>query len=449
MEVVREDKDNLNAQITVKIKEADYAEKVDNALKKYRKQAKMPGFRTGMVPMGMIKKMVGNNILADEINHLLSHAVQDYIKDNKLDILGQPLPVEDGSIDWENQKDFDFKFELGLAPEVNVSLSDKDKFELYQVKVTDKMVNEQLTELAKRYGKMTNAEVSEEGDILYGKFEEMNGKSVKEDGISNDSVFNISVLKDKKDQKKFYGLKPGDSVVFNPKKVAEDHYVSSWLGIGKEILPELKSDFRFTVDKINRMEPAEINQEFLDKMYGEGKLKSEDELKDKIREELEKSMEKNAEALFEREVQDYLLKKAKLSLPDEFMKKWLLQANEKPISKEQIEEEYEQYSTGLKWQLIENKLIKDNNIQVSRDEMLDFIVGVLKDHMQGMEDSGMDEEDLKATANRILENQEEAQRVYEQLYKDKLKQFYKDTVKVKTKEIDYDDFVKLANKKSQ
>lgn len=448
MEVTRADKGNLNTEITVSIKESDYAQKVEDALKKYRKQAKMPGFRAGMVPMGMIKKMVGNNILADEINHILSHAVQDYIKDNKLDILGQPLPVEDESIDWENQKDFDFKFELGLAPEVNIELSDKDKFELYDIKVSDKMVEDELKELAKRYGKMINAEVSDEGDMLYGKFEEMDGKSVKEDGISHESVFNISTLKDKKDQKKFFGLKAGDSVVFNPKKLAEGNYVKSWLGIDENELAEVKSDFRFTVDKINRMEPAEINQEFLDKMYGEGKLKSEEELKDKIREELEKSMDKNAEALFEREVQDYLLKKAKLSLPDEFMKKWLIQANEKPISKEQIEEEYEQYSVGLKWQLIENKLIKDSNLQVSREEMIDYIVDVLKNHMQGMGDS-MDEEDMKSTANRILENQEEAQRVYEQLYKDKLKQFYKDTVKIKEKEIGYDDFVKLANKKSQ
>lgn len=449
MEVVREDKGNLSAEITVSIKEKDYAQKVDNALKKYRKQAKMPGFRAGMVPMGMIKKMVGNNILAEEINHLLSHAVQDYIKDNQLDLLGQPLPIEDDSIDWDNQKDFDFKFELGLAPEVKIDLSDKDKFELYQVKVTDKMVDEELKELAKRYGKMSNAETSAEGDILYGKFEQMDGKSLKEDGIVNDSVLNISALKDKKDQKKFYGLKSGDSVVFNPRKLAEDNYVASWLGIDKKKVAEIKSDFRYTVDKINRIEPAEINQEFLDKMYGQGQLKSKDELKDKVREELEKSMQKNAEALFEREIQDHLLKKAKLSLPDEFMKRWLIQANEKPITKEQIEGEYEQYAKGLKWQLIENKLLKDSDVQVSREEMVEYIIGILKGHMGGMPDSAMSDEDLKSTAERIMENQKEAEELYEQLLREKIKQFYKQTVKVKEKEIDYDDFVKLANKKSQ
>lgn len=449
MEVVRENKDKLNAEIKISIKEEDYAAKVDAALKKYRKQAKVPGFRSGMVPMGMIKKMVGSNILADEINHILSHALQDYISENKLDILGNPLPVEDDkNIDWEQQKDFDFKFELGLAPEVNVSLSEKDKFERYKVKISDKLVKEQVEEIAKRYGKMISVDSSQEGDMLYGNFEEMDGKKVKEDGISHQSTLNISIL-DKKDQKKFIGMKAGDTLVFNPKKLADDHYVAAWLGIDKADVSGLKSDFRFTLEKINRMEPAELNQDFFDKMYGKDQIKSLDELKSKIREEMEKGLDNNADALFEREIQDFLIKKAKLSLPDDFMKKWLMQANEKPVSKEQIESEYDQYALGLKWQLIENKLIKDNDIKVSREELIEHVKGLLNKQLSSMGQNFMEDAELEDTANRILENQEEAQKIYEQLYQEKLKQYYKDTVKLKEKEIDYDDFVKLANKKRQ
>ncbi|KAA3648960.1 MAG: trigger factor, partial [Bacteroidetes bacterium] len=210
MEVVRKDIDKLNAEITIIINEADYKDKVDTALKTYRKQAALPGFRKGMVPMGMVKKMVGTNILVDEINKTLSDHLHQYINDNKLDLLGNPLPKanEDEKIDWETQKDFEFTYEIGLSPEVNVSLTEKDKFEKHKVKISDKLIEDQIQEIAKRYGKMEEADVSKAEDMLYGKFDQIEKGEIKEGGISNGTVLNISTIATDKDKKQFVGLKP-------------------------------------------------------------------------------------------------------------------------------------------------------------------------------------------------------------------------------------------------
>jgi len=407
----------------------------------------MPGFRKGMVPMGMVKKMVGTNILVEEINQILSENLNKYIGENKLNILGNPLPKEEdgNAIDWDNQKEFDFTYELGLAPEVKVDLTEKDKFDFYKIKVSDKMVEEQIQEIAKRYGKMVDADQSEEEDMLYGELEK---GAVKEDGIVNGTVLNIRTITKSKDQKKFIGLKPGDVVKFKPQGIADDKYVAAWLGIEEEYIKDQKSEFQFTVEKINRMEAAELNQEFFDKIYGPNQVSSKEEMGAKLRAEMEQSFAQNAEQFLEREVQDYLLKKAKLNLPNEFMKKWLKMANEKPVTQEQIEEEYDQYAQGLKWQLIENKLIKENDIKVEKEEVVEHTKNLVRQQMAGMGQNMMDDAALEDTANRVLENQDESRRLYEQLYQLKMREFYKKTVKLKEREISYDDFVKLAEKKS-
>lgn len=450
MEVVKKDLDKLNAEITIKISENDYKEKVEQSLRNYRKQVNMPGFRKGHVPMGMVKKMVGTNIMAEEINRLLSDKLYAYIGEEKLNVLGNPMPKEEEAknIDWETQKDFEFTYEVGIAPEVKVDVTDKDKFEKYKIKVTDKMVDEQITEIAKRYGKMVEVDKSEKGDMLYGKFEELEKGKVKEGGISNSTVLNIATITKEKDQKKFFGLKKGDVVKVKPQDIAAHNYVASWLGIEEQYIKDQKSDFQYTVEKINRMEPADLNKEFFDKIYGPDVIKTKEEMQARIKGEMETNFEQNAEQLLERDVQDHLLKKAKLSLPDAFMKRWLKTANEKPITEEQIEAEYDQYATGLKWQLIENKLIKEHDIKVEQEEVVEHTKNLVKQQLGGMSQDIMGEEELEDTAKRVLQNQDEARRLYEQLYSVKLRDFYQKTAKIKEKEISYDDFVKLAEKRS-
>lgn len=450
MEIVKKDLDKLNAEITIKLNEGDYKEKVEQSLRNYRKQVNLPGFRKGHVPMGMVKKMVGTNILAEEINRLLSDKLYAYIGEEKLNVLGNPMPKEDEAkqIDWENQTEFEFTYELGIAPEVNVDVTEKDKFEKYKIKVTDEMVDEQITEIAKRYGKMVEVEQSEKGDMLYGKFEELEKSKVKEGGISNSSVLNIATISKEKDQKKFIGLKKGDVVKVKPQNIADAKYVASWLGIEEQYIKDQKSDFQYTVEKINRMEPADLNKEFFDKIYGPDVIKTKEEMQDRIKGEMETNFTQNADQLLERDVQDHLLKKAKLNLPDAFMKRWLKTANEKPITDEQIEAEYDQYATGLKWQLIENKLIKEHDIKVEQAEVVEHTKNLVKQQLGGMGQNIMGDDELEDTAKRVLQNQDEARRLYEQLYSVKLRDFYQKTAKIKEKEISYDEFVKLAEKRS-
>jgi trigger factor len=310
------------------------------------------------------------------------------------------------------------------------------------------MIEDQMDEIAKRYGKMTAVDQSAEGDMLYGKFEELEKGKVKEDGISNTSVLNLTTIEKKKDQKKFFGLKSGDSVDVKPTQLANENYVASWLDVDKDKVKGIKSEFRYTVDKINRMDASDYNQELFDKLYGPGNVKSKEEFKQKIKDEMEKTFGENAEQFFERDVQDHLLKKAKLELPDEFMKKWLVTANEKPISKEQIEEEYEQYAKGLKWQLIENRLIRDNGLELQQEEIINHTKALIQQQLSGMGQI-MDDTELEDTAKRVLQNEEEARRVYDQVYSSKLRKLYNDTVKIKERNISYDDFVKLAEKRSK
>jgi len=451
MKIERKDHDELTAELNIKIEESDYKEQVEKSLKNYRKQAQMPGFRAGMVPMGMIRKMVGTNVLLEEVNRLLSENLHKHIVDEQLNILGNPLPKEDveQKNDWENQKDFEFSFEIGLAPEINVSLSEKDKFDKYKIKVTEQMVDEQIEDIAKHFGKMINAEEVTTDSILTGTFKELEKGSLREDGISNQTTLSLKKIKKEGDRKKFYGKKVGDTIKLKPQNLVDAKQASEWLGIEEQYIQDQKSEFQFQIEVIQRIEPGELNAELFDKIYGEGQVESLEEMKTKVREDLEKTFEENSNQLFVREVQDYLLKKAKLKLPDEFMKKWLQANSEKEVTKEEIEEEYEQYALGLKWQLIENKLLKDNQIQITEEELKEYTIDYVNRQLASMGHSGMSLGELDATANQLLSDQEQAGRIQDDLTQQKLNKFYLDTVKIKSREISYDDFRKLAEKKNK
>lgn len=448
MEVTRKDIDKLNAEITVKLTPADYQDKVDAVLKQHRKNASIPGFRKGMVPMGVIKKQVGTSVIVEEVNKILSDELYKYVTDNKIDMLGNPIPKQQDRIDFTTQKDFEFTYEIGIAPIFEIEISDKHKFEKLDVKVDDKLIDQNVNEIAKRYGKMENADTSNADDMLYGKFQELNEKGeIKEGGIYNSSVLNLASLTDKKIIKKLTGVKPGDTVVVQPVEMGNSNLVKSWLGIEAEEIAAVSGDYNFTVEKINRMLPAELNQEFFDKLYGQDVIKSESEFRDKVKEELENSFKSNADQLFNREVQDTLIEKAKIELPDEFLKRWLMVANDKPVTREQIDAEYDQYALGLKWQLIENKIIKDNGLEVSRDAVVEHTKMLIQQQMAGMGQNFMDDTELTETANRVLQNQDEARQLYEQLYQQKLIALYNEKFKIKEKAVSYDEFVKLAEAK--
>lgn len=452
MNITKEKKDDLNAIIKVQLNQADYQENVDKVLKDHRKKANVPGFRKGHVPMGMIKKMVGTNVLVDEINKILSESLHKFIEEEKLDILGNPLPKldEQNKIDWEAQTDFEFNYEVGIAPQFDVQISDKYKFEYYKIKVADKDVDKYITDVAKRYGKMSNPDVAAADDMLFGKFDELDGTgNVKEGGISHSSILIIEAVTDKKIQKSLVGAKSADTFDLDPKTIsAHESDQAKALGLDVATFKTVISKFRFTVDKVNRIIPAELNQELFDKVYGPGAVSDVKEFRAKIADELGRGLSVDADRKLKSDVQDTLLDKLNLKLPNEFLKRWIVASNDKPITPEQIEAEYDEYAKGLKWQLIENKIIKANDVKVSHEEVIEHTKGLLAQQMAGMGMPTNDDEQLTETANRVLQNEEEARNIYMMMYDNKLMTLYKNSFKLKEKEVSYDDFVKVAyNKK--
>ena len=450
MNITQEKIDDLNAVIKVQLKEEDYQDKVENQLKEYRKKASVPGFRKGHVPMGMVKKMVGTNLLVDELNKILSDTLQEYLTKEKLEVLGNPLPKmeDDETIDWENQKEFEFKYEVGLAPSFKVDSLDKLKVDAYKIKVSDKDVQKYVDDLARRYGKMTNPEVAEKDDMVFGKFEELDGEGkVKEGGITNSSVIIINAVTDKNLQKQLVGAKAGDTFVVDPKTVSE-HESDQAQAIGVDLsgLKNIISKFNYTVEKVNRVIASDLNQELFDKIFGEGVVKSEKEFRDKIAEELNKGLIADSDRKLKADVQDALMDSLKLKLPDTFLKKWIKASNDKPITDEQIEAEYDMYSKSLQWQLIENKIIEANEIKVEFQEVIDYTKGLLTQQMQSMGMPANDDEQLTQTAQSVLQNQEEARKIYGMLYDSKLMDLYKSTCKLKEKQVSLEEFEKLLAK---
>ena len=451
MNITKEKIDDLNAVIKVQVNQADYQEKVDKVLKEHRKNANIPGFRKGHVPMGMIKKQVGTNVLVDEINKLLSTSLQEFITEEDLNLLGNPLPKldEQNTIDWETQKDFEFNYEVGVAPEFDVDLGAKLKLDYYKIKVATKDVDKYVNDVAKRYGKMVNPDVAEADDMLFGKFEELDGSgNIKEDGINHSSVIIINAVTDKKLQKSLVSAKAGDVFELDPKKVSEhDTDQAAALGIDVTALKGIISKFKFTVEKINRVIPAELNQELFDKVYGPNTVKDETEFRAKVSDELGKGLSTDADRKLKADIQEKLIDKLKIKLPDSFLKRWIVASNEKPISPEQVEEEYDNYAKGLKWQLIENKIIKNHDVKVTPEEVVEHTKGLLKQQMAGMGLPDNNDEELTETANRVLQNEEEARNLYMMMYDNKLMELYKNSIKLKEKEVSYDDFIKIANNK--
>lgn len=446
MNITQEKIDELNAVLKVKVEANDYLPKVETALKDYQKKASIPGFRPGKVPTGMIKKMYGKSIMVDEINKLLNDSLYNYLHENKIEVLGNPLPQKDSVIDWDNQQEFEFLYDMGLAPKFSVELSAKDKFEYQTVKVDETLVDKYVSDIAKRYGKVESVEVSSAEDLLNGDFVELdaNGEILAGGIFKTGSLF-LDRVKDEATKKALTGLKKEDKVVVEAKKLSENATdLAALLGIDKEVAENLNAKLQFTVKGISRLAAAEINQEFFNKIYGEGNVSTEAEFRDKIKGELANMFVNDSERKFYNEVVDHLMAKVKFDLPTEFLKRWIVAANEKPVTFEQVDAEFDNYSKGLKWQLIENKIIEENNIQVTNEEVIEHTKQLILQQFAQMGQGPMGDEELNQTAQRVLSNQEEAKKLYEKLYGQKVMELFKTKFTLENKEVAYDDFFKKA-----
>lgn len=446
MNITQEKIDALNAKLKISVEAADYQEKVEQVIVNYRKTASVPGFRKGKIPMGQVKKMIGKSVLIDEVNKLLQEAIYKHITDGKLEVLGNPLPLTT-EVDWDNDSDFSFEYEMGMAPEFSVPLDQKGKFDFFKIVADTKMVDHYTNDMAKRYGKMTQPEKSALTDLMMVEFFQLdeNG-AVLEGGVNHTSSVALDIVQDKKVQKSLVGLQNDSEVVIRINKDFSNdaHHM---LNISKEELEVLDADFKLLIKSISRMEPADLNQELFDKVFGKDEIKTAKAFKAKIKEEVEKSFVSESDNKLKNDVILHLIKKVKLDLPDDFLKRWLVASNENGLTMEQVEQEYSQYSDSLKWQLIENKIIKENDLEVKNEDVIAHAKELIVRNFTQYGQPAPDDDKLNEISMKVLENEEERKKVYNELYDRKTMSLYKEKFKLTEKEVSYDDFVKLATDK--
>jgi len=435
MNITRNNVDALNAVITIDLAKEDFAANVEKVLKDYRKNANIPGFRKGQVPAALVKKQYGQAIMFDEVNKMLQESLSNYLNEEKLDILGNPLPVAK-DIDWDADT-LSFDFELGLAPEFTVDLDAAKTAAKYKIVADEAMVNEQVEYIQKQYGKLISKEKVEEGDDIRVKV------SSQEEGIENETTINVADIRTKTNQKKFIGKKVNDEVTISTKGLFEDdHKLMDVLKVDHDKVHGLDVDVTFTIEEISTKEKAELNQEFFDKLFGEGKVTSEDELKTRIKEDAEKQFAQQADQKFMNDAVEALVDNTKFDLPKEFLIKWLQTAGETDLTVEQAEEEYTKSEKGLRYQLIEGRIISDNGLQITFDEIKDYTSGLIKDQMAQFGQLEPSEDDVTNIVSRVLSNQEEVKRISEQLMNDKMMKLFTEKVSGSEKEVTYKDFVK-------
>ncbi|HYW97024.1 MAG TPA: trigger factor [Bacteroidales bacterium] len=448
MNITKDQVDNLNAVVSLKVEEEDYRQRVEDMLKDYRKKANIPGFRPGKVPMGMIRKMYYKPVLADEINRIVGENLMKFIQDEKLQILGEPM-AHDGDdnpqIDFENDHEFEFKFDLGLAPEFEVNIDDTLNLPFYKISVQDTEVDEHVDNVAKRQGEFIPVDAATGDELLKGNIVQLgeDGK-VAEDGIAADEVsMSLDMIKDDEQKELFKGKKQGDKVVFQVAKAyPNEAELSSLLKIDKDVAKTLSGNFEFVINEVLKFEKHEVNQELFDNVYGEGTVKSEEEFREKLKEELEANYERESNYKFAVDVRDYFVKEVKIELPTAFLKRWLAETNEN-LTKEQIEDEFSKYEDEFRWQLIKNKIVGKYDINVSDEELFEYSVALARNQFYQYGLYNVPDEHIESYAREQMTKPEEARRLREQKYDDKVVQFTKDTVKLDEKEVTVEAFRKL------
>lgn len=439
MNITKESIDALNAVVKIEIDKNDYQEKVDTILEDYRKTANIPGFRKGKVPMGMVKKQYGKAILADEVNKMLQESLNKFITEEKLDILGNPLPRIQPDFNWDNDT-FEFEFELGLAPEIKIDLQPKKAITKYKIVADDKMIDAQVTSIQEQYGKRIAIEKVEDTETqVTGTFKN------EEKGIDKKNTFKVSKIKSKTAQKALIGKKVGDVVSLKTKGLFEDdHQLMHIMGVSHDDAHGLAITVDFTIEEIVKIEPAELNQELFDKLFGEGNVKSVEELKTKIKEDAEKQFLQQADQKFIDDVSSYLMESTKFDLPAEFLTKWLKTAGKEELNDEEAVAEYAKSEQGLRWQLIESQLMKDNNIKIEFEELKAYTKELLAMQFGQYGQPVPAEEEMDNVVSRVFQNKEEVQRLTDQLMNQKMLTFFKEGIKNTEKEISFDDFIEMS-----
>ena len=447
MNITRENIGELNALLKVEIKKNDYEENVEKVLRDYRKKANIKGFRPGMVPIGLVRKMYGRAVQLDEINKLVSESIQKFLVEEKINILGDPLPKSDENelIDFDTKEDFNFTFELGLAPQFELDLSKKNKVDHYDLEIDEKMKNDFISNYTRRYGEFRNFDVTGDTDMLKGNIAAIDddGNPVPDGPSAEDTALTISVIKDEEIKKDFAGKKVGEYIDFDLRKaLPNDYEIAGILKKQKDDVSEINSKFRFTIKEINRFIPAEVNKELFDKIYGEDVVKTDEEFSVKIDEEIAKNLKRESDYKLMLDIKKLALEKTEFSLPEDFLKRWLLKVNDK-TTEEQIEKEFDSFRNDLKWQLIRNKVAKDNEIRITEEELHAEAENITRYQFQQYGLFYATDEQIHNYAHEMLNREEDAKRIAEKLLEEKAVEKLKELVTLENKKISVEEFNKL------
>ena len=447
MNISQEKIDNLNAVIKININVEDYQTRVEKAIKEQAKKAKIPGFRPGMVPASHIKKMYGKSILVDEINHLLSDTLNKYIDEEKLEVLGQPLPniEEDNHYNWDFTDNFEFNYAVGLAPEFALDFSKADKLTRYVIKVDEETLASRIKNIRRGYGKMTNPDVSADGDVLYSDLVQLSPDgAVFDGGITVTASVRIDQIADEAIKSTLIGLKKESELTIDLQKAYNNDAakIAGLLKIDEGTAADLKSSFKLTVKNVNRLEESDLDQAFFDKLFGEGAVTTEEEFTARITAELEGMMTQDSERKLQDEIYHYSLGKVNFNLPDDFLKRWLKATNEK-LSAEELEGGYNDFAQNLKWTLIENKIITGNNIEIKYEEVFELAKIRLNEQFRMYSPQGIPEEQLGQYTVQYLQNKENANKIFEEVKAVRTFEYIKSVITLEDKEILYTDFQKL------
>lgn len=447
MNINRENIDDLNAVLKVTIEKPDYEDKVETVLKDYRKKANIKGFRPGMVPMGLVKKMYGKAVLIEEINKAVTENIQKYLSDEKIEILGDPLPKADEQeiIDFDTQENFTFSFELGLAPVIELNIDKNNKVSHYDISIDDKMKSDYLENYTRRFGELRKAESTEDKDVIKGRIEaiDTDGNLIPEGLSADDTSISIDIIKDEPIKTLFIGKKQDDSIDFDLKKAfPNDNEIAGILRKKKEEVTGIDGNFRFTINEINRFYPAEPGKDLYDRIYGEGIVNSEEEFMGKIDDEIRVNLNRESDFKLMLDIKNLAIESTDFQLPEEFLKRWLLKVNEN-TTEEQIDKEFENFGKDLKWQLIRNKVARDNEVKITEEELLTEAQNVTRYQFQQYGLYYATDEQISNYAKETLKREEDAKRIADKILEEKVLLIMKELITLVNKKVTIEEFNKL------
>ena len=454
MELTTENIGHLESIIKIQITAADYLENVNNSLKDYRKKVDLKGFRKGMVPMGVVKKMVGKAILGEEINKLVSKGLTDFLQKGELNILGEPLPSlkEQTPIDWDTQSDFEFVFDVGLSPEFDVKLSfDEDHVPYYVIQVTDEMIDEQVDKFKQQFGEMNDQDVVEKESGIIGDLVELDDEgNVKEGGVeAKDAKLLVALIKDEEIQNSLIGANQQQIISFNLRKAfPNDTEIATMLGIEKDVVADLNSDFQLTIKEISKYIHGEVDQKLFDQIYGEGAVNSEEEFRAKIKENIASSLVRESDFKFQIDMKKYLMDKFQFDLPAEFLKRWLLEVNE-DLKRDELEKDWPLFEKDFKWQMISSKIGDEKEIKVSEEDLKEEAKRVARNQFQQYGMGNLPDENLEEFAKYILDKEEDRKKMATQIFESKIFGELKNMVQLDKKDISDKNFMKMFEQKPE